>query len=143
MNKFKVVNHRGINYYNRGASKTVNMTYDDVNESNSCDVYDFNCFTVRNSISNVKELACEVMSYVANNMLEDDILKDVSDVSNDEVARKIVNTISRGKTEKANYVFANYDSMDLEDNTLSIYAENGDTIDFNIDEIVNAMSYNK
>lgn len=127
---FKKVTHEGVNYYNVAKSRTVNMTYDDVNSNNYLEVADFNCFTVTDIIEDVNALECEVMSYVACNKLNDEILNDIQkldDITFDE-ALTLVSNVDRLKSIRENFILANYGSLDVDGNILNVYNIDGDGI---------------
>lgn len=130
MMKFKTINHEGINYYNLGSSKTINMTYDVVTANNYSEVNDFNCFTVKNTMDTIDALECEVMEYVASSKLNEEILRDIKSIEGitlDE-AIDIVSKIDREKSIRESYILANYNDLDVEGNLLNIYAIDGECI---------------
>lgn len=67
MKKFLVVDFEGVNYYAFTGTRTVNMTFDDVNEENYAEVSDFNCFTVKEDILTKEGLKADILNFLALN----------------------------------------------------------------------------
>lgn len=93
MKKLLVVNFEGVNYYTFKGCKTVNMTYDEVNNENCENVSDFNCFNVQEDIQTKEALEVEIMDFVADNKLHDEILRDLLKVTDNKTAHLIVRRI--------------------------------------------------
>ena len=138
MKKLLVINFEGINYYTFAGCKTVNMTYDTVNEQNCEDISDFNCFTTTDYISNTEELKVDVMDYIANNKLEDIIYQDLLKVANKKKALLAISRLNSQRCIRENFVLADYDYLVIEDNVLIIYSKKDDcygvTLNFGDDD---------
>ena len=126
MKKLLVVNFEGVNYYTFKGCKTVNMTYDEVNNENCENVSDFNCFNVQEDIQTKEALEVEIMDFVADNKLHDEILRDLLKVTDNKTAHLIVRRIGEQRAILENPVLADYDYLTVEDNVIIIYSKKDD-----------------
>ena len=128
MKKLLVVKLEGINYYTFAGCKLVNMTCDEITNENCETVNSFNCFTCAENIPHTEALEVEVMDFVADNKLQDVILPELSKVTDSNTAR-----IGRQRAIRENFVLANFDSLEVEGNTITIYSKSDDCDGISID----------
>ena len=141
MKKLLVVNFEGVNYYCVQGYRTVNMTYDEINEESYETASVFNCFNVQEDVQTKEALEVEIMDFVADNKLNDEILRDLLKVTDNKTAHLIVRRIGEQRAKLGeNYVLANYDYLTVEDNVIMIYSKKDDcdgiTINFTDDSRV-------
>ena len=126
MKKLLVVNFEGVNYYCVQGYRTVNMTYDEINEESYETASVFNCFNVQEDVQTKEALEVEIMDFVADNKLHDEILRDLLKVTDNKTAHLIVRRIREQRAILENSVLADYDYLTVEDNVIIIYSKKDD-----------------
>ena len=134
MKKLLVFNFEGKNYYNYVGGHYVNITYDKVDGIN--DVSDIDCFYMDKPISNMEELKLEVFSVVANEKLHLLVRNELNRKTNLSIEdiNLIISKMEQQMAIRENFIVANFNNINIEDNLITIYDYNGNSFSVGLAE---------